>query len=399
MSLFGESPPRAKQTKSSLFDEEEPSSKGGSGGLFADDGGANDASPWDFPTGKKQQRGNLVKTLLQGTDVPEQYVDAYDNTIANEGGAPSKGVSLEAAKKLVSASGISSGDQERVLQIVGGEADGLTRLEFNVLLALVGLAQEGEELGLDAVDERKMRLPVPSLPSLKPASRNSNKPAATPGSPPQSGAGAQGRPQTARDASFGASLETDPWGSPALHKGHDHTNQNGSYPNGATSVAERPATRTTSTFTTSASDQPEPSTSSFEHSRPSTGGDGAGWGGDAGFDAPPAEHGFGNASDGEGAGSNGMTRSLGAGKRTGTSIEEEVTVNLLEEKEGMFMFQHRNYEVVSTRKNSKVVRRYSDFVWLLDCLYKRYPFRQLPLLPPKRVASKSFTQTNKMLRY
>ncbi|KAK3068312.1 Sorting nexin mvp1, partial [Coniosporium uncinatum] len=47
---------------------------------------------------------------------------------------------------------------------------------------------------------------------------------------------------------------------------------------------------------------------------------------------------------------------------------------------------HRNYEVSSVRRSSKVVRRYSDFVWLLDCLHKRYPFRQLPLLPPKRVA-------------
>jgi len=388
MSLFGESPPRAKQPKSSLFDEEEPSSKGGSGGLFADDGGASDASPWDFPTGKKQQRKNMVKSLLQGTDVPEQYVDAYDETVAGSG-ASSKGVSLEAAKKVVSASGISSGDQERVLQIVGGDADGLTRPEFNVLLALIGLAQEGEELGLDAVDERKSRLPIPSLPSMKSASRSSNKPPTT-SLGPQSGAGAQGRPQTAQNASFGASLDSDPWGSPALHKGHDHSSQNGSYPNGATSVAERPATRTTSTFTTSASDQPEPSTSSFEQSsRPSTGGDGAGWGGDAGFGAPAADHGFGNASDADGAGSNGINNTLRARKRTGGGIEEEVIINLLEEKEGMFMFQHRNYEVVSVRKNSKVVRRYSDFVWLLDCLYKRYPFRQLPLLPPKRVASKS----------
>ena len=62
-------------------------------------------------------------------------------------------------------------------------------------------------------------------------------------------------------------------------------------------------------------------------------------------------------------------------------------VNTLQEKEGMFMFQHRNYEVASTRRNSKVIRRYSDFVWLLDSLHKVYPFRQLPLLPPKRVAS------------
>jgi sorting nexin-8 len=56
------------------------------------------------------------------------------------------------------------------------------------------------------------------------------------------------------------------------------------------------------------------------------------------------------------------------------------------EKEGIFMFQHHNYEVSSVRRGSKVIRRYSDFVWLLDCLHKRYPFRVLPLLPPKRVA-------------
>lgn len=61
-------------------------------------------------------------------------------------------------------------------------------------------------------------------------------------------------------------------------------------------------------------------------------------------------------------------------------------MTLLPEKEGMFMFQHRNYEITSSRRGSTVIRRYSDFVWLLDCLQKRYPFRQLPLLPPKRIA-------------
>lgn len=56
------------------------------------------------------------------------------------------------------------------------------------------------------------------------------------------------------------------------------------------------------------------------------------------------------------------------------------------EKEGVFMFQHHNYEITSQRRGSKVIRRYSDFVWLLDCLQKRFPFRMLPLLPPKRVS-------------
>lgn len=78
---------------------------------------------------------------------------------------------------------------------------------------------------------------------------------------------------------------------------------------------------------------------------------------------------------------------------TGSGAEDVITVTLLPEKEGMFMFQHRNYEVKSTRRGSSVVRRYSDFVWLLDCLHRRYPFRQLPLLPPKRVAGTLWTRT------
>ena len=88
-------------------------------------------------------------------------------------------------------------------------------------------------------------------------------------------------------------------------------------------------------------------------------------------------------------------RPFGGSRSTSSRpVEETVTISLLPEKEGMFMFQHRNYEVKSARRGSSVVRRYSDFVWLLDCLHKRYPFRQLPLLPPKRVAGKH--QQNRM---
>jgi hypothetical protein len=76
---------------------------------------------------------------------------------------------------------------------------------------------------------------------------------------------------------------------------------------------------------------------------------------------------------------------VGGGTHTLSGPEEHVTVTLLPEKEGMFMFQHHNYQVSSPRRGSKVVRRYSDFVWLLDCLHRKYPFRRLPLLPPKRV--------------
>ncbi|KAL2917240.1 Sorting nexin mvp1 [Polyrhizophydium stewartii] len=51
---------------------------------------------------------------------------------------------------------------------------------------------------------------------------------------------------------------------------------------------------------------------------------------------------------------------------------------------GGFVFKHINYVLVSKLKNSSVLRRYSDFLWLADVLSKRYPFRILPSLPPKK---------------
>ncbi|OCF31380.1 sorting nexin MVP1 [Kwoniella heveanensis BCC8398] len=62
---------------------------------------------------------------------------------------------------------------------------------------------------------------------------------------------------------------------------------------------------------------------------------------------------------------------------------ETVEVVLIAEKEGWFL---QKYKVESDKRASgSVSRRYSDFVWLLDCLIKRYPFRLLPGLPPKRI--------------
>ena len=52
-----------------------------------------------------------------------------------------------------------------------------------------------------------------------------------------------------------------------------------------------------------------------------------------------------------------------------------------------WLIKHNVYAVEHESKGTSVPRRYSDFVWLADCLVKRYPFRLLPSLPPKGVAS------------
>ena len=199
-----------------------------------------------------------------------------------------------------------------------------------------------------------------------------------------------------RKQSFG-DPEADPWGSPDLHRGHSHASYTSAQPH--TNGSSIPTTaRTTSQFTT----QSTTNSSAIQPAiQPGSLGSEGGWGGYNGGAtqsfAPSGmgEGGFGAPAGGE-SNSNAppeLGRSIGRLNPSGSGNEEVITITALSEKEGMFMFQHRNYEVASSRRTTKVVRRYSDFVWLLDCLHKRYPFRQLPLLPPKRVGSK-FSSNN-----
>jgi len=157
MSLFGDDDLPSRPKQSALFDDDpKPTSMAGSS-LFADDFNDGANSPWAF-TPKKAARGTLVKTLLPATDVPESYIDAYDALLAL-GDRMGAGISLAGAKKLLGESGLHADTQAKILDIVvhpGRDSTaGFGRSEFNVLLALIGLAQEGEDVTLDSVDDRK----------------------------------------------------------------------------------------------------------------------------------------------------------------------------------------------------------------------------------------------------
>ncbi|CAG8573959.1 3740_t:CDS:10 [Dentiscutata erythropus] len=66
-----------------------------------------------------------------------------------------------------------------------------------------------------------------------------------------------------------------------------------------------------------------------------------------------------------------------------------ITVKIAPEKDG-FLFKHVNYILESQRHQTKVIRRYSDFWWLMECLVKKYPYRILPDLPPKKIGVNGF---------
>ncbi|KAG9237738.1 sorting nexin-like protein mvp1 [Amylocarpus encephaloides] len=416
MSLFGSSPEEpapikvASKSRNTLFDDDDVSSTPVSkSSLFADD---DAQGAWGLPTPKKSSREGLVKNLLDGADVPDSYVDTFDSLLKGDGTLNSGGmIGPAGVTGVLSAGKLNANAQSRIMTLVTptGQLSNFSRNEFNVLLALIALAQENQEISLDSVDEcrRARNLPVPKLSSLSitptflDASELAAKPPQRPVSPPAAAAAASPplatqKPHTPRKPSI--DLEADPWGSPALHKGHNHESAS-QRPNGVSSAISNgihEPTRTTSNFTVTPRTSANGTSTQSADNTPDTPSVG-GWGG---YDvAGEAGAPFGNPSDstvgGDGFGAPGEgddppipnlpTRSFGGGRVSAGGVEENIIITLLPEKEGMFMFQHHNYQVSSPRRSSKVVRRYSDFVWLLDCLHKRYPFRQLPLLPPKRV--------------
>lgn len=63
-----------------------------------------------------------------------------------------------------------------------------------------------------------------------------------------------------------------------------------------------------------------------------------------------------------------------------------IKIELLPQKKGL-VFKHVEYNVVSAKYKSQVVRRYSDFLALNEFLTGRYPYRLVPKLPPQKLAA------------
>ena len=161
MSLFGSSPDEnntpaiSSKSRNSLFDDEPSPVPGSKSSLFADDDASN-GSPWGLPTPQKAKRGELILTLLPASDVPDSYIDIFDNVLRGGDGVGGK-VSAAGVAKVLSAGSLSAHDQSRIVSVItrSGQVADLSRNEFNVLLALIGLAQENEDITLDSVDERR----------------------------------------------------------------------------------------------------------------------------------------------------------------------------------------------------------------------------------------------------
>lgn len=82
---------------------------------------------------------------------------------------------------------------------------------------------------------------------------------------------------------------------------------------------------------------------------------------------------------------NGGASSLAGSGLPGEWWKMEETVNVtIQGQQGFILNRFTVYEI-TTEHDTPVHRRYSEFTFLWDCLVRRYPFRLLPALPPKRV--------------
>ena len=158
------------------------------GGLFGDVG---DGGIWAFPAPRSRSAGpgtsvpggallsggsgggsartkDIIKSLLnQGnSNLPSVYGELYERVVG-ESSAPGfgGGVSVNGVRRVIEEGGLDEdvGVGRRIREAIVGVGmgvslgDGIGRGEFSVLLAMVGLAQEGEEVSIDAVDDRRRR--------------------------------------------------------------------------------------------------------------------------------------------------------------------------------------------------------------------------------------------------
>ncbi|XP_062564029.1 sorting nexin-8-like isoform X4 [Armigeres subalbatus] len=68
----------------------------------------------------------------------------------------------------------------------------------------------------------------------------------------------------------------------------------------------------------------------------------------------------------------------------GDPSELSIVVKLVPEKKGLFL-KYSEYEIKSKAYDKVVRRRYKDFLILYTYLMERYPYRMIPVLPPKQL--------------
>ncbi|KAI8066603.1 hypothetical protein BC940DRAFT_302544 [Gongronella butleri] len=307
------------------------------------------------------EQGVTPGSVLLGIDLPEIYDTAYIR-------ASPQGdhLILSSLERVIHLSGLPPRTLDKIRSlVVPSNAEYATRAEFNTALALVACAQKNMELSLHTVYQHRNELPLPILPNLD--TLKSTTPSMTNTSTvisdttssttsPMTSPRPENPKQSAKDQ-----LIDDPWRKP-----------------GATSHAANANGSTGAVPTISSSGAAEVANGHVPAS-PILG--------------ARLEN---TQQDMDAASSSPLAHriSLPTTQKLDTddwfSDLDALKVTIAPEREG-FLFKHVNYAISSHQRSSLVLRRYSDFYWLWEILIKTYPFRIIPIMPPKKVDLRGLT--------
>ncbi|KAF8931445.1 Sorting nexin mvp1, partial [Dissophora ornata] len=279
------------------------------------------SDPWGATTPRGLNPLDL-SSILSGLPLPQIYTTAFD--LAQPVGGK---ITVSALNKILGVSGLSPATVDKILYIVVAPTRSrITKGECSVTLALVAMAQKNMDLTIENLTAHREDLPVPHLPGLDLVDFGDVN-------EPDIYTTSSSLPRQHQPVHIGSSV-ADPWRTSMIvspGKSSINGGGGGGYPPAPSFLASPPIP------------SPEllPRTTDPEATRKEM----YQW--------------FLNV--------------------------DTIQISFAPEKEGIFLFKHTNYIVESKNRQTRVTRRYSDFWWMLEVLAKRFPFRILPNLPPKRL--------------
>ncbi|KAI7907830.1 uncharacterized protein BX663DRAFT_492143 [Cokeromyces recurvatus] len=282
-----------------------------------------------------------ANNALVGVDLPEIFDTAYIRA-----GPVGDRVSIEALEIIIGLGGLGPRIFEQISAlIVPSNAIYITRNEFNTALALLGLAQKNMELSLYKVYQHRNDLPIPSLLNLDHVFIKRTNPI------------------TASKSTKQQSYDVDPWRTSSTPPNgnmfpttYENMNNNDSSDNMNKSNVNEQSLSKNDVSATATVDI------TFTPSRVMS------------VDLVTDK-----------ASTQALVKASTESYQWFSDLDQ-ITVSIAE-TEG-FLFTHVYYWVHSNQRQTSVRRRYSDFYWFWQILLKRYPFRVIPNLPPKKISGK-----------
>jgi len=295
--------------------------------------------PWSAaptPSPPPGQVPSIFTNAIAEATVPAIYQQSFRAVDPSNSGE----TSVNSLSRVLSTSALPAATIDKIVNLVSTRPR-VSKLEFFVALALVALAQTGKDVSVEQVAllAQQNTLPEPTLDISM--------------------------------LSYGAASHQSLTAAAAYSNSHSHPNATQSVSAGTSSSAGSAAILRSGTSAAAVAPLPPPPDDPWMT--------GVRYGAAAAATAP-----FGVGAAGVNGGGAPPSSVSGTGLPSGWWRRLEKVTVLFAGHQGFVLNRYMAYGI-TTERGGAVQRRYSEFTFLWDCLVRRYPFRLLPQLPPKRI--------------